>query len=465
MTNIKRVICMTLFAANLLAGTVSKGPLSLSDLENVPGLDGYHASGDILFRTANHKSTTSVRRWPNGVVYHRFADDVTQTNQDLFMEAAEAMSNITVITLVERTDQVNFVEVRNHPDPNFFGGFSELGMVGGQQIILLSDWSNWTMQHEIGHTLGLLHEQSRPDRDQFIDIQWDRIFENYAGNFDISRGAETYSDYDFMSIMHYRWNAFSRDGGATIVPKPGFEQFARTMGGMVLSDLDIQGINQYYNFESNPQSIRWIPHLTTPEGGFQTEVTFTNTRNEPGYLSLFVFDKNGVPLPGITLELVAFEYGKINVNDYRLLNPGTQPSHFQIDGSGFVRTTASYRFDSDQGVTAHVQEVTNTGTLFISYASEWDKSWEGMAIVNLGNEPSHIEGVRKNKQGDETFRATIISDLAPNGKHIMVFDDLFDDDPEQQIQIISSQESVLLFLRGSREGTRYLYQTEPLIVQ
>lgn len=34
-----------------------------------------------------------------------------------------------------------------------------------------------TIQHELLHVLGLLHEQARPDRDEFVDILWDNIDE------------------------------------------------------------------------------------------------------------------------------------------------------------------------------------------------------------------------------------------------------------------------------------------------
>ncbi|XP_033726869.1 zinc metalloproteinase nas-15-like [Pecten maximus] len=76
--------------------------------------------------------------------------------------------------------------------------------------------------HELLHALGLFHEQSRPDRDGFVDIQIQNIIPRNRGNFNRfsnsiinSRGIP----YDFTSIMHYSNRAFSLNGGYTIVPK------------------------------------------------------------------------------------------------------------------------------------------------------------------------------------------------------------------------------------------------------
>ena len=82
--------------------------------------------------------------------------------------------------------------------------------------------------HEIGHAIGLWHEQSRPDRDRFVRIVWDNIAdgsdedsntENERNQF---RKRTTYevdhygSTYDYGSIMHYSKFAFG-NGKTNIV--------------------------------------------------------------------------------------------------------------------------------------------------------------------------------------------------------------------------------------------------------
>ena len=70
--------------------------------------------------------------------------------------------------------------------------------------------------HEIGHALGLWHEHSRPDRDQYIEVLKDNInqavYERNFGHLD----AATFNkippvSYDIESIMHYGPEAFARD--------------------------------------------------------------------------------------------------------------------------------------------------------------------------------------------------------------------------------------------------------------
>ena len=74
--------------------------------------------------------------------------------------------------------------------------------------------------HEIGHTVGLWHEQSRSDRDQFVKINYQNIVPGMEFNFDqqISDGDDR-GHYDYDSIMHYPTWAFSKNNQPTIVAK------------------------------------------------------------------------------------------------------------------------------------------------------------------------------------------------------------------------------------------------------
>jgi len=103
------------------------------------------------------------------------------------------------------------------------GCASAVGMQGGKQTISIGNGceSHGVILHETSHALGLWHEQSRFDRDDYVQIMWDNIQEGHEFNF-YTYGADeiqTFGQpYDYNSIMHYGPYAFSENGEPTIVP-------------------------------------------------------------------------------------------------------------------------------------------------------------------------------------------------------------------------------------------------------
>mmetsp|Transcript_27353 Transcript_27353/g.43806 ORF Transcript_27353/g.43806 Transcript_27353/m.43806 type:complete len:643 (+) Transcript_27353:3-1931(+) len=96
------------------------------------------------------------------------------------------------------------------------GCYSYVGMVESMrsqrlQLQMPGCSSLGTALHEIGHALGMAHEQSRPDRDQYIEVHWGNIQNGMQNQFEIAPNAHIKFNYDPLSIMHYDRFAFAVD--------------------------------------------------------------------------------------------------------------------------------------------------------------------------------------------------------------------------------------------------------------
>ncbi len=182
---------------------------------------GTAASGAHTSRQLKGLSNSTYGRvWPNGIVPYRLSTSLSDSAKSKVREAVDHWNSFKAVTLVERTsanasaypDYIDFVyENRCASWIGYQGN-------GAQSIYTGDKCSTGTLIHEIGHALGLLHEHTRSDRDQYVNIHWDRIEEDMEVNFEIMDGSVLLGEYDYGSIMHYGEYFFSRNGLPTIEP-------------------------------------------------------------------------------------------------------------------------------------------------------------------------------------------------------------------------------------------------------
>jgi hypothetical protein len=125
------------------------------------------------------------------------------------------------------------------------GTATSLGTGALAKLTFPSHCSTGSTIHEIGHTVGLFHEQARHDRDNFIRINWSNIQSGHSHNFNkysTSTGLDL-GAYDFGSIMHYSSTAFSANGQPTIVKKDGSTFSTQRTA---LSEGDIAALKRMY---------------------------------------------------------------------------------------------------------------------------------------------------------------------------------------------------------------------------
>ncbi|KAJ7379140.1 hypothetical protein OS493_017638 [Desmophyllum pertusum] len=194
-------------------------------------------------------SAFSRHKWPGAIVpytLHDSADSVWK--RPAILSAMKEWEEKTCIKFVKRTTQKDYIE--------FFVGkgcYSSVGRTGGRQRISLGSGCGFhgIAVHEIGHALGFLHEQSRPDRDHWVSIIWSNIPDDRKLNFKkYSHGLidSLRVQYDYNSIMHYGKHEFAKwPWQITIVAKNGASLGQRKH----LSTLDAKQMNMFYQCNKN----------------------------------------------------------------------------------------------------------------------------------------------------------------------------------------------------------------------
>src|SRR5262245_34252865 len=100
--------------------------------------------------------------------------------------------------------------------------------------------------HELLHSIGFYHEQARPDRDQFITVDYSNIKEdrNARYQFQIYNGRmEEIGHFDFDSVMMYApdYPQIAKDPNRPyMIPKFNVQENLRRMGqrnGLSLEDV------------------------------------------------------------------------------------------------------------------------------------------------------------------------------------------------------------------------------------
>ncbi|MBL7664793.1 MAG: hypothetical protein JNM93_06635 [Bacteriovoracaceae bacterium] len=213
--------------------------------------------GDMLIdeeEITTEKGATALfigTTWTDGILPIEFANDLTEKQKMDFLNACSEWEKIAKINCKIRKNEDRYVYVQK----NAKGCFASIGMGtmpwSKKRTLNLEEggcWNKRTIVHEIGHSLSLLHEHQRSDRDRYVKIEKDNVQSGAKSNFFKIFWTKEYSDYDFLSIMHYRDNAFAKTSNLmTINARPGYTQYQGSMGRLTeLSQGDQETVRKLY---------------------------------------------------------------------------------------------------------------------------------------------------------------------------------------------------------------------------
>ncbi|PRD32358.1 UNVERIFIED_CONTAM: nas-15 [Trichonephila clavipes] len=171
----------------------------------------------ITFQRGRHELKDPTRLWMDGVVPFKISNSFGSKGKGTIYLAMREIMMKTCIRFVPKKHYSNaFIFI----EPGIGCRASIEKLLSGKITISRVCNSKGIIIHELMHVLGFHHEHNRPDRDEYVKINWDNIKEGAYHHFqklpeDLVQIANFSYDYD--SIMHYGSHRFSKNRGVPTI--------------------------------------------------------------------------------------------------------------------------------------------------------------------------------------------------------------------------------------------------------
>lgn len=353
----------------------------------------YYYSGDLIISqeqfnalkklTVNNLSTQErstiaqdfATTWPNATVYYQYPDATTMTAAEYnsfvatIDNAFNKLTNATGIKFVKRTIQPEYIRFVKSGGNNSPLGWRK----GGVNTINLYNYNMvGIVMHEIMHSLGVMHEQCRPDRDLYVIVDVSRVISGYENNYNIFPTYAGYGTFDFQSVMLYSSGDFAKDRTKPPMTKLDGTTFSGQRAG--ISAGDIAGLKSLYF----PVAVNGIYRITP---------VYVSTK------SLDIF--GGSPADGTRIIIWPSHSNK------------NQKFVFRKDVQGYYQIKSL--LDTNKVLTVR-GAATASGTQ-VEFRTIANTDNQKFKLYNRGNEgfsfaPKHAPGLRLEVSGGSTANAT-----------------------------------------------------------
>ncbi|XP_031355726.1 zinc metalloproteinase nas-13-like [Photinus pyralis] len=156
--------------------SVASVPLESSVERGNPWENSGKFEGDMVFSRKRNGVIDTYYRWPQARICYTISSAFTQYQADHIRRTYASGFSGTCLKIVECQSCCNgdYVHITNNPDD---GCYAIVGRVGGQQQLNLAPGclEPGTILHEMLHAAGFWHQQSSPERDNYVTINLQNV--------------------------------------------------------------------------------------------------------------------------------------------------------------------------------------------------------------------------------------------------------------------------------------------------
>ena len=234
--------------------------------------------------------------WPNAEVPYQFSSNLSTHLRLRIRNAMDHWEDNTCLRFTAHNGESDYVECISITN----SCIANLGKIGGRQFINIVDGCSFgTVIHEIGHTVGFWHEQSRPDRDNYVWINESNVMAGLKYNFMKRSSTQINSrgyEYDYGSIMHYSTTEFVRENcsGCKTIEVNNNTAYVKQGSPVIghglklgLSKGDIQQANNLYSCPKSGVKGVLIVHIGNGK-------SLPDTGNPNPYVQITAMDSSGI---------------------------------------------------------------------------------------------------------------------------------------------------------------------------